>query len=412
MSDTQILLTEYVKRGSDEAFRQLVQRYVDLVYSTAVRLVGGDTHLAEDVTQTVFLDLAVWAKKLPEEVKLGGWLHRHTCFVASKAVRSERRRQARERQAVEMNALGEGSEANLHQVRPILDEAINQLGDADRAAVLLRFYEKLDFRLVGEALGTSEAAAQKRVSRALDKLESLLRRHGVTCASSALAAVLASEAVKAAPVTLVTSTSAAALAGAASAPITALNLFQLIVSTKLKTGLVAAIVSASLLAPVCVQIRSQIELNQAEGARRRQADALHQAISDNQRLSNRLALAAARQVPDSQWSEVLKLRGEVGVLRRDVRALTAASDPSARAQDQVELMKQTFATRADRLRQWLEANPKQWIPELETVPQEMWLNAVEQPNDTDDFSREARILRANAESRVLSSLMRALRKYA
>src|SRR5215210_1487222 len=100
MTETQQFLADYVKNGSEPAFRELVTRYVDLVYSAAVRLVNNDTHLAEDVTQTVFADLARMARTLSPEVMLGGWLHRHTCFVASKTLRGERRRRERERQAV------------------------------------------------------------------------------------------------------------------------------------------------------------------------------------------------------------------------------------------------------------------------------------------------------------------------
>src|SRR2546425_11338377 len=126
MTESQQLLAEYAATGSEAAFRELVARYVDLVYSAAVRLVNEDTHLAEDVTQTVFADLAKLARTLSRDVMLGGWLHRHACFVAGKTLRSERRRLARERQAVEMNAMEDHSAANLAQVAPILDEAINQ----------------------------------------------------------------------------------------------------------------------------------------------------------------------------------------------------------------------------------------------------------------------------------------------
>src|SRR5437016_3884470 len=149
MTDSQRLLADYVQTGSDAAFRELVSRYVGLVYSTARRLVDGDTHRAEDVAQIVFVDLARTARTLPGDVLLGGWLHRHTCFVAAKTMRGERRRQSRERQAVEMNALHENSEANFSQVAPLLDEAINELGEQDRKAVLLRFFEQHDFRKIG-----------------------------------------------------------------------------------------------------------------------------------------------------------------------------------------------------------------------------------------------------------------------
>ena len=112
MTDSQQLLAEYRQNGSDAAFRELVNRYVDLVYSTALRLVERDTHRAEDVAQTVFVDLARKARTLPQEVRLGGWLHRDACLVAGHTMRGERRRQSRERQAVEMNVLENHSEAD------------------------------------------------------------------------------------------------------------------------------------------------------------------------------------------------------------------------------------------------------------------------------------------------------------
>src|SRR5438093_9750622 len=96
MTDSQKLLAEYVQSGSEAAFRELVTRYVDLVYSTALRLVEGDTHRGEDVAQTVFVDLARMARTLSNDVTLGGWLHRHTCFVAANTMRGGRRRQSRE----------------------------------------------------------------------------------------------------------------------------------------------------------------------------------------------------------------------------------------------------------------------------------------------------------------------------
>ncbi len=102
MSDSQVLLRDYAKNGSDTAFRCLVERYVDLVYSAAYRMTGQNRMLAEDVVQTVFVDLARKARTLPGDVMLGGWLHRHSCFVAAKAFRGERRRLERETQAMEM----------------------------------------------------------------------------------------------------------------------------------------------------------------------------------------------------------------------------------------------------------------------------------------------------------------------
>src|SRR4051812_33060924 len=105
MTDSRSLLTEYAKSGSEATFHELVRLYIDLVYSTAVRLAGNDADLAKDVAQTVFINLARKARSLPANVMLGGWLHRHTVFVASNVMRGARRRHAREKQAAEMNAI-------------------------------------------------------------------------------------------------------------------------------------------------------------------------------------------------------------------------------------------------------------------------------------------------------------------
>ena len=200
-----------MRSGSETAFREIVSSYVDLVYSTALRLVGGDTHRAEDISQNVFMDLARQARSLSSGVLLGGWLHRHTCFVAAHTLRGERRRQIREREAVEVNAPANQPEAGLAQLAPILDETINELGAVDRTAILLRFFEQRDFRSVGAALGSSEDAARMRVSRALEKLARLLKRRGVNTGAGTLAVLLAAESVHAAPVALASTISTAAV---------------------------------------------------------------------------------------------------------------------------------------------------------------------------------------------------------
>ncbi|MBA4150737.1 MAG: sigma-70 family RNA polymerase sigma factor [Verrucomicrobia bacterium] len=199
MTDSQQLLREYIESSSDSAFRELVGRYIDLVYSVALRRTDQDTRIAEDIAQTVFTDLAKKAGTLPAEVMLGGWLHQHTCFVTANVVRGEKRRQAREQQAFEMNMLHEDSDENWKQLAPVLDDAIQELAPAERDAVVLRFFEKHDFRSVGAALGVSDDTAQKRVSRALEKLRELLVQRGVTMGVVALGTALADRSIYAAP---------------------------------------------------------------------------------------------------------------------------------------------------------------------------------------------------------------------
>ena len=246
MTESQQLLAEYVRNGSENAFQELVARYVDLVYSTALRLVEGDAHRARDVAQTVFVDLARMASKLSPNSMLGGWLHRRACFVARTLMRGERRRQARERQAVEMSALENQPDAALAEIAPVLDEAINELGADDRDAILLRFFEQRSLRSVGDALGTTENVAQKRVARAVQELAVLLKQRGFTLPAAALASGLAAGAVKAAPAGLALALAKGALSvSGTSAGITATSAKTLAL-TKVKAGIAGALIVAGI----------------------------------------------------------------------------------------------------------------------------------------------------------------------
>lgn len=243
-TETQELLAAFVQTGSESVFRELVTRYVDLVYSTALRLVEGDTHRAEDVSQMVFMDLARMARGLSANTALGGWLHRHTCFVAKNLMRGERRRQARERRAIEMNALNDPHGSLFAQIAPHLDEAIQELGPDDRDVIVLRFFERRNLKSVGEALGTTENVAQKRVSRAVHELSFILHNRGFKVSSAALAAALAAGAVTAAPAGLALAISAAALGGKITAGTAAsANILGL---ANLKTGLAGGLLIAAL----------------------------------------------------------------------------------------------------------------------------------------------------------------------
>lgn len=331
MTDTRQLLADYVASGSETAFRELVASYVDLVYSAAVRLVNGDTHVAEDVTQTVFADLARMARTLSRDVMLGGWLHRHTCFVASKVLRTERRRQERERQAVEMNSLEDHSPENLASLAPVLDEAVNQLSAEDRAAILLRFFEQQDFRSVGAALGSNEDAARKRVDRALDKLHALLKVRGVTLSGTALASVLAAHSVSAAPVGLAVTASSFALASAAAGAGTTLTVLQIMSMTKLKVAVITAVVAAGVAIPWVLQHQAQAKLTEANAALQQQAKHSEELAAENARLAKLAAQPAPAPVNTNNSSlELLRLRGEVARLRQDVASERARTNgPSA-----------------------------------------------------------------------------------
>ncbi len=199
MNESTQLLQQYAVDHSEEAFSQLVSQYIDLVFSVAYRQANNNTQTAEDITQTVFADLALRAPTLPSQTQIGGWLHRHTCFVASNLRRSEQRRQQRENKALSLEMNATESESNWDDLAPELDQAIDQLSEPDRSAIVLRFFEGRNHREIGEALQASEDTAQKRVSRALNKLRSLLIQQGVTLSIPALIALLDAQCVAAAP---------------------------------------------------------------------------------------------------------------------------------------------------------------------------------------------------------------------
>jgi RNA polymerase sigma factor (sigma-70 family) len=260
MTDSQQLLADYAANGSERAFQELVARYVDLVYSTAIRLVDGDAHRAKDVAQTVFVDLSRMAAKLSPNSRLGGWLHRHTCFVARTVMRGERRRQARERQAMELSTLNNHPDAALAEIAPVLDEAINELGADDRDAILLRFFERRNLRSVGEALGTSENVAQKRVARAVQEVATMLRRRGYVLPAAALATGLAAGAVTAAPAGLALSITGTVLGGAGAAGGLGSTTAKVVGLAKLKLGIVGALVVAGAVTVVFLQHTPQAKL--------------------------------------------------------------------------------------------------------------------------------------------------------
>ena len=321
MTDSQKFLTEYAQTGSEAAFSELTTRYVNLVYSAAVRLVNGDTHLAQDVTQMVFLDLARMARKLSREVMLGGWLHRHTCFVARKAMRSERRRQSRERQAVEMNTLEDHSATNLALLARILDDAIDQLGSKDRAAILLRFFEQKDFRSVGQALGSNEDAARKRVNRALAKLQSLLRHRGVALSATALGATLTTQAVTAAPAGLAATVSGIAIAGTMGGSGPVLTILKIMSMTKLKIGIITAVFVTGVAVPLVMHQKAQTELlREKTELLRQQMEQNHELAMENEQLAKQAPKASpSATIASGPSSELLRLRGEVSRLRKESR---------------------------------------------------------------------------------------------
>lgn len=241
MTDSQ-LLTRFADHGDQNAFAELVRRNVDLVYGAATRRAEGDRHRAEDIAQQVFIDLARKARVLAGHPCLAGWLYASVRFTAVNTLRSEQRRVAREQEAEVMKISENLSEPHWAQIRPVIDEALEELNEEARQSVLMRFFGQQSFQMIGQHLGLSENAAQKRVDRALDQLNAVLTRRGLGSTAAVLSAALAQAGVTA-PVGLANSMTAASVIGVTATAAGKLSILGLV---KILVGVgVAVVVGAS-----------------------------------------------------------------------------------------------------------------------------------------------------------------------
>jgi RNA polymerase sigma factor (sigma-70 family) len=243
MNDDMLLVREYAASQSEPAFETLVSRHINLVYSAALRQVR-DPHLAEEISQAVFVILARKAGSLGSKTILSGWLYRTARFAAADALKIQRRRQRREQEACMQSTFDDHPmDAAWQELSPLLDEAMAQLRDKDRDALVLRYFENKSLREVGDALGLQERAAQKRVARGLEKLHSFFARRGIASTTAIIAGAVSANSIQAAPVALTKSITAVAVTKGAAAGSSTLTLIKgalkLMAWTKAKTTAVA-----------------------------------------------------------------------------------------------------------------------------------------------------------------------------
>jgi len=375
------LLQTYTHHGAtaQAAFAELVARHVNLVYSAALRQVRS-TALAADIAQSVFLDLARHAPTFPSDQPLAPWLHVVTRRTAIDTIRRASRRTAREHTAA---TLGESSSPAMKtdasspswsEIEPLLDEAVEALPAPDRTAILLRFFENKSLREVGAALGTSDDAAQKRVTRALAQLRTLLTRRGVTVTAAGLVTDLSAHAIQTAPAALGTAIATSTLSLGTTALHLATAAHTLAMTTLQKSLAVATLVALG----GAGLYQARLVAQQSDELSALQAQHLHASA----------ALGDLRTARDAATAKLKTVEQQI-----DARLTAALSSPVADAA--LEAQMQQWLAQIDRLKDFLAQRPEWNIPELKLLPEEHWFNVAA----TDRFESEEQFRRATARLR-------------
>jgi RNA polymerase sigma factor (sigma-70 family) len=320
LNDDLTLLREYARRNSEEAFAALVSRHVNLVYSVALRQVR-NPHLAEEITQAVFIILARKAASLGPQTILPGWLCRTARYASANALTIQRRRQLREQEAHMQSILTEPEPDAWLQIAPLLDGAMEQLGQRDHDALVLRFFEGRDFEEVGAALGASEGAAKMRVNRALEKLRTFFTKRGVVLPATTLTAAISANAVQAAPVGLaVTISAAVALAGTTVATTATAIAIKTIAMTTLQKAIIIATLAAAVGTGIYEARQASLLREQNQTLQQQQAplaEQVRQLQRERDEARNQLAsIRGEKERLPENTAELLRLRGMAGVARR------------------------------------------------------------------------------------------------
>lgn len=383
------LLQHYSTRTpeAEKAFALIVERHLSLVYSVARRQVRSP-QLAEEVAQSVFVDLARNAARIDRHAPLAAWLHLVSRRTAVDVVRRESRRQAREQAAATLADM-KPNPSSWSAVEPLLDEAVESLPPADRSAILLRYFENRSLREIGAALGTSDDAAQKRVSRALEHLREFFLKRGVTVTAGRLATDLSAFTLETAPATLCSGiTSAVSLSAAAVSPALVSAVPTMALTAIQKTALtLASVAIAGVIiyeTSLLIQQRQDLVTTREHVA---QVDARLQ-----------LTHAAHTKAISRQQEARARLAG---------LARLSGSDPD------VEREIDAWLQRLDRLRQLAATRAEYNIPELAALTENDWFTtAREAAFETEEQTRATfRKLHETARTSLANAFSRALTRF-
>ena len=339
-------LEAYSREGCEKAFAELVQRNIDLVWGAAFR-VCGDSELARDVAQTVFTDLARKARFFPSAATVPGWLYRAALMAARKAIRNNARRSRREKEAME-EIIPEGAKAegavSLDELTPILDEGLQSLPQKDREVVVLRFFARKSLAEIGTLLAISEDAAQKRVSRAVDRLKSYFQHCGHSLPVGTVLALLTAAGSVAAPTGMagtvagiscaaVTAAGATGWIGSVASFVTGTTEQIVLMKTKL---IVASLALAGVGTPLVMQNNALATLDGDYAALIAATRELEELRAQNQQLASQRQLAA-------DWSQHQRDLDELRRLRDEAKRLTEAAEANPELQQRLAEARQKHA---------------------------------------------------------------------
>jgi RNA polymerase sigma factor (sigma-70 family) len=374
--DDAALLRSVAEHGDEYSLGVLIDRHMRFVYSVALRRVNGDTHFAQDVSQQVLVDMGLKAKALSEHPALKAWLFTATRYAAGKLMKSEQRRRVRE-ETQSMNEFhGQDTPpVEWDRLRPVLDEALERLGNRERRAVIQRFFEGLTFGQIGKSEGISEDGARLRVNRALGKMAAFMKKGGIESTAAALALGLTGEAAASVPPAVADAVTQGTLGILRSAPAAgaAVGMISATASSKAALGVSAALV-----------IMTAIAWQQwsVERERVRELDGLQQQL-------------------DRDRSEVRSLLHQRAVGRTNLQRLAPSSE-------------EVLTSRVTALRDWFARNPAYELPEMRLLTDADWVGFVfEQPeiDAEEDLWPVASELRAKAIVAGVDAVQAALVRY-
>src|SRR5438552_14232492 len=367
-----------------------------------------DAHLAEDVTQSAFVALAQNARQLADHPVLSGWLDRTAQNLAVKTVRSDARRRTHEQEAAMDGLFATEPDADWEQIAPHLDAALGELSQTDHDALTLRYFERKSAREMATVLGTSDEAAQKRVSRAVERLREFLASRGVVVGGTGLAALLSANAVQSAPLGLsATIAASAALTGAVVQHATTIGITSALTMTTLQKIVITASVAVAVGTGVYEARQISLLRTQVDTLHRQQEPFARQAEEVARQRDEAIKRLAAADQENArlrrETADISGLRGEVTALRQTARERAIAESTAG-----------AWAARTTLLKQRVDQMPDKRIPEMDFLADKDWAAATRDADLTsDDGVRQAMsALRSAAKKNFLEAMRGAFKKYA